>query len=471
MSRQRFAHDARRLFALGWPMFVGQMAMLAYATVDTILVGRYAAERGTPLDLAALAVGSASYTSVFVGLMGVVTAVAPITGRLYGARQLPQAGAQLHQAVWLVLALALPGMLLLVFPTPLLALAQADAELGRAVRGYLLALACSLPASLLMSAFRGFNTAVSRPKAVMMLQLSGLALKVPLSALLVWGAGPVPGLGVLGCGIATAIVTWSVVAAAVLLLRRDAYYRPFELFPHGRWALRRPDAASLRALLKLGVPSGLSTLVEVTGFTFMALFIARLGTVPVAGHQIASNIAALLFMLPLAISTAAGALVAQRIGAGDREDAVTLGRHAMQLAGWLALGSALLLALGRGPMAAAYTTDPAVRAAAMVLLAWVGAFHVADALQTVAAFVLRAWHVTVWPLVIYAGAIWGLGLGGGYLLAFDPWGLSPAAVRGAPGYWCAAWASLTVAALALGAMLRRVHRQQRHGAAITPPAA
>ncbi len=53
-----FADDARRIAPLAWPVFVGQLAVLGFATVDTVLVARYSA-----LDLAALAVGSARRTS------------------------------------------------------------------------------------------------------------------------------------------------------------------------------------------------------------------------------------------------------------------------------------------------------------------------------------------------------------------------------------------------------------------------
>ena len=53
-------------------------------------------------------------------------------------------------------------------------------------------------------------------------------------------------------------------------------------------------------------------------------------------------------------------------------------------------------------------------AAALPLVAWVAIFHFADAVQTVAAFVLRAWHIATAPMVIYALSIWGLGLAGGF---------------------------------------------------------
>ena len=125
--------------------------------------------------------GGAAYITVFIGLMGVVLALGPIVGQLYGAKRLVAAGEQLHQAVWLAFGLTLIGSTVLIFPTPFLALSQATPEVAEKIRGYLWGLAFSLPAGLLFAAYRGFNNAVSRPKAVMLLQLGGLALKVPRS--------------------------------------------------------------------------------------------------------------------------------------------------------------------------------------------------------------------------------------------------------------------------------------------------
>ena len=156
----------------------------------------------------------------------------------------------------------------------------------------------------------------------MVLQLGGLALKVPLSPLLVFGFAlptpfgtlALPALGALGCGIATAIVMWCQLLAASRWCARDPFYAPLR---PAATACRRRTATSLAALLRLGVPMGLSILIEVTGFTFMAFFISRIGATPVAGHQIAVNLVSLMFMLPLSIANATSTLVAQRIGAGD----------------------------------------------------------------------------------------------------------------------------------------------------------
>jgi MATE family multidrug resistance protein len=452
------SHNARRISELAWPVFVGQLAVLAFGTVDTILVARYSA-----VDLAALAVGSAAYITTFIGLMGVIMAIGPIVGQLYGARQLQAAGHQMHQAVWLALALAVLGGTVLVFPWPFLALSRVDAEVEARVRGYLLGLAAALPAALLFGAYRGFNTAVSRPKAVMVLQLAALALKIPLSVAAVWGlpALGLPAMGVVGCGIATALAMWAQVGVAVLVLRRDPFYVPFAVpLARGHAALHAPDRRALLAQLKLGVPMGLAILVEVTGFSFMAIFVARLGTTAVAGHQIAANLVSMMFMLPLAMAHATTTLVAQRIGARDVTDARRLGRHGLQLAMAIALTLGSTVFLGRETVVGWYTHDAVVAAAALPLVAWVLAFHVADAMQIMAAFVLRAWRIATVPVLIYATAIWGIGLGGGYTLAFDVTGHAPAALHGARGFWAASTVGLTVAATALVGFLVWVMRRQ-----------
>jgi MATE family multidrug resistance protein len=454
MTRLGLRQGMRRIAPLAWPVFVGQVAVIAFSTIDTAMVART-----TAIELAALAVGAAVYISVFVGLMGIVLAVGPIAGQLFGAGKLRECGHEVQQAIWLAVCLALPGCLILLVPEPFLALSRAEPAVAAKVRTYLGGLAFALPPALVFTAYRGFNVAVSRPKAVMAMQVAGLALKVPLNAVLVFGIAwptPVgeirlPGLGVAGCAMATAIVMWCQLGAALWLLRRDPFYRRFGLGRGER--LAAPHVASLRALLRLGVPIGLATVVEVTGFTFMAFFVSRIGATAVAGHQIAANMVSMMFMLPLAIANAASTLVAQQIGAGDAADARRIGRAGLEVGVAIAavLGGAVYLA--REHVVGLYTANPVIVAAALPLLAWVALFHVADAAQTIAAFVLRAYRIATMPLVVYVVAVWGIGLGGGYVAAFDLAGISPAWMRGARGFWSMSTFGLTVAGLGMTALL------------------
>jgi multidrug resistance protein, MATE family len=344
-NRATLGASARRIAQLAWPVYVGQMSVVAFSVIDTLLVARFS----TP-DLAALAVGSATYMTVFIGLMGVVLGLSPIVGQHFGAGRRAEAGSAALQAVWLALLLAVPGSLLLLFPMPILALAQLDAAVELKVRGYLQVLACSLPGSLLFTVYRGFNNAVSRPKAVMVLQLGALAAKLPLSMALLNGLPGLglPAFGVVGCALATALCMWAQVLVALWLVRRDAFYAPFRLESPG---LPRPDPAALRALLKLGGPIGMATLIEVSGFTLMAIFIARLGTEAVAAHQIAANMVGISFMIPLALANATSTLVAQQVGARDYADAKRLGWHGLQLGSGVAAVVGLLIFAARRPAA------------------------------------------------------------------------------------------------------------------------
>ncbi len=471
MSRAGLVASARRIAPLAWPVFVGQIAVLAFSTVDTVMLARASA-----LDLAALAVGSATYISVFVGLMGVVLAVGPIAGQHFGAGDLRGSGHVARQAVWLALGLAAIGCALLVFPEPFLALARATPPVADKVRGYLLALGFALPPALVFTAYRGFNVAVSRPKAVMVLQIGALALKVPLNALLVFGFelptpfGPVrlPPLGAPGCGVATAAIMWLQLLAAWTLIRRDPFYARFGL---DRGGIGRPDRATLGPLLRLGVPMGLAILIEVTGFTFMALFISRIGATVVAGHQIAVNLVSLMFMLPLAIANASGTLVAQRVGAGDAEDARRLGWAGLEIGVLIAAALGATVYVLRAEIVGLYTANPVIVAAALPLLGWVAVFHVADAAQTISAFVLRAYRIATVPLVVYAVSLWGVGLAGGYVAAFGIVDFGLGWMHGAQGFWSMATVGVACAAFGMAAYLAAVLRRQRRAPGARPAGA
>jgi MATE family multidrug resistance protein len=154
----------QRIVALAWPVLIGQLSVVAFSTVDTVLVARH-----SPLDLAALSVGASAYITIFIGLMGVVLALGPIVGQLFGAGQLRRpAGSCTRRCGWRWAVAA--GQRCCCCFRPFLALARLRRGRGQGAR--LPAALAWLPASLLFAAYRGFNNAVSRPKAVMALQVS-----------------------------------------------------------------------------------------------------------------------------------------------------------------------------------------------------------------------------------------------------------------------------------------------------------
>lgn len=435
-------------------ILAGQLATIAYGVTDTVVAGRYAQS-----SLAALSVGSALYMSVYVALMGVIQSLLPVWAELHGAGRPQALGHALRQSVYAWLALVAIGLLVLLNPAPLLEAARVPASLRPEVVAYLKVLAGALPLALAFRLYSTLNQSLGMPQLVTWLQLGSLGLKIPLSIVFTFGLssswtglGP---LGAPGCAWATLVVQAIMVLLALWMLRHRTTYRDYALW---QWP-GRPDATTLRTYARLGIPSGLTILVEVTSFTLMALFVARLGTTAAAGHQIAANLAAVLYMMPLAIGLASSARVSYWLGSGHAVQA----RKAVRIGFMMVAASAAVLAIGLGlvrtPLARLYSSDPDVVAQAVVLLGWVAVYHLFDGLQALGVFMLRCWRVTVMPFVVYAVLLWGLGLAGGYMLAYRGIGPWPASMHPS-AFWMAGAAALAMAACSFWAIMWRILRRE-----------
>ncbi len=436
---------------LAWPILVGQLAVIANGVIDTAMTSRF-----STLDLAAMALGVSVYVSVFVGLTGVLQALLPAIGQLFGAGRFDAIGPQARQGLWLALFLSIAGSVVLFFSPWFLTLAHASLELLDKATLYLRIQALALPATLAFRVYSSLNTAIGRPKMVMLIQVLALLGKLPLNALFIFGWLGLPAFGGPGCAIATTILAWLTLLAAWLIVRLLPLYRDFKLFGTG---FGLPEWAAQRDLLKLGIPIGLSYFIEVTAFTCMAVFIARLGATAVASHQITANVGTVLYMLPLSIASATGTLVAQAIGAGQPDQARRIGYTGIRLAAALSVLVGCIVWFARGWIIRAYTPDPATVAAAMPLFLYIAFYQLFDSVQVTTAFVLRAYKIALVPTVIYAVSLWGVGLGSGYALGLDPFGFAPAVLHGAAGFWLGNSVSLGLVAVCLLAYWRVILRR------------
>jgi MATE family multidrug resistance protein len=241
---------------------------------------------------------------------------------------------------------------------------------------------------------------------------------------------------------------------ALWLLRTQALYQPYRLWQ----ALERPDWPLIRTFARLGLPGGLAILVEVTSFTLMALFIARLGTVPLASHQIAANLAAVLYMVPLSLGIATSSRTSYWLGAANPRQARHTVLTGLKMTLAAALGLSGLLWLTREAIASAYASHLEVIDMASTLLAWVALYHLFDAVQAVCVFVLRCYRITLLPLLVYGVLLWGVGLGGGYGLAY--WTVLPAPWPAPASFWATGTLALALTALLFSLLLRRVMVQK-----------
>lgn len=432
-------------------VLVGQLAVMAFGVTDTIVAGRHA-----DASLAALSVGSAVYISVFVTLMGMLQALLPVWAKLHGAKQHLQLGRSFRQALYLCAATMFLGMGALLFPGAILRLTEIPLALQGEVEHYLAVLALALPPSLLFRMYSTLNQGLGRPQLVTWLQIAALFIKVPLSIWFAFGGLGLEPQGVVGCAWATLCVNYAMLGVALWLLRTQDLYRPYAIWR----ALERPNWKEIATFARLGIPGGLAIMVEVTSFTLMALFIARLGTVASASHQIATNITTVLYMMPLSISIAASSRVSYWMGSGNIQQVRAAIRNGFQMMAAAALTLSAALFLLRTNVAAMYASSPDVIAMTVPLLSWVALYHLADAVQVTCVFLLRSFGVTMAPLLVYCLLLWGMGLAGGYLLAYMGL-LAWPAMHTPSAFWATSTVALGLTAFIFIGILSRANRLQR----------
>lgn len=436
-------------------VLVGQLAVMAFGVTDTIVAGRHSESA-----LAALSVGSAIFISVFVALMGVLQALLPIWAEQHGGRRHTQVGRSVRQALYLALIGMLVGVAALLSPGPVLQWTGVPPAMQDEVRAYLAVLALALPPALLFRMYSTLNQALGKPLLVTWLQIGALLVKIPLTIWFALGGAGLQAHGAVGCAAATLVVNTLMAVVALWMVRTQDLYRPYAIWR----PLERPDWQQIGHFARLGIPGGLAVMVEVTSFTLMALFIARLGNVAAAAHQIASNLAAVLYMVPLSLGIATSARTSYWIGAGQPARARHAAATGLRLASVLAVASGALLWWASDALARLYAAQPAVVALAAPLLVWVAAYHVADAIQAVCMFVLRCYRITLAPLLVYCVMLWGLGLTGGFWLAYEGWpGQAP--LRTPTAFWITSAVALALTSALFAFMLLRATHPRRSSSA------
>jgi len=428
-------------------VLVGQLAVMSFGIADTLIAGRY-----SPQALAVLSLASSIYISIYVALNGLLQALLPVWAELHGAGRQAEVGRSVRQALYIAAGAAVIGISGLWFPDLWLSATEVPEALWPDVRAYLRILALALVPSLLFRMYSTLNQSLGHPRLVTWLQAGALLVKVPLSFALTFGTAGLSGMGVVGCAWATLAVNTLMLLAGLWLLRTQDIYQPYRLWRRPE----RPNWPVIRRFLALGVPAGLSIMVEVTSFTLMALFIARLGAVALASHQIAASLAAVLYMVPLALGIASSARTGYWLGAGQAHKARRAAGTGIGLAIGAALSGASLLFMGRETLANAFSNDPSVVQAATVWLSWVALYHLADAVQAVCAYLLRCYRITVMPLLVYTALLWGVGLYGGYRWAYQgiDWAGWPLRAS-VDTFWITSTAALALVSALFAAMVWR----------------
>ncbi len=441
--------ELAELSVLAGPLVLAQLAQMSMGFVDTLMAGRL-----SPEALAGIALGSVVFGFVSIVSMGVLFSVAPSVSQAHGAGRPDDAARAARQGLWLAAGLSLPGVALFQAAGPLLVAAGQEPATAALAGAYLRAASFGLLPSLALVALRGFLEGLSDTRPIMLVLFAGVGLNVLANNAFMFGRWGFPALGLMGTGVATAIVyTVMALAAGAYVARSYPRYRVLR-------GLRRPDPATLRELIRVGWPIGLTLGFEAGLFSVTALAMGLFGQQALAGHQIAIQAASITFMVPVGLSIATGVRVGQAAGRGDAGAVRRAGLTGIVAAATVMLGTATLFRFAPVLVVSAFLDPADPRNAEVVryassFLAIAALFQVVDGVQVAASGALRGLRDTRVPMIISLLAYWALGMTTSLVLGF-------ALGFGGRGLWAGLVVGLGVAAVLLtGRFLRLSTRAVR----------
>ncbi len=381
-----FLKETRLLTALALPMLLAQVAQVGIGFVDTVMAGGAGKE-----DLAAVALGSSAFSTIYITFMGVMAALNPMIAQLYGAGKTEEVGKTGMQGIWFGLCLGVFGMLLMwAMITPFRHWLTLNDYVEDTMAQYMFFTSLAMPAAMIHRALHAYASSLNRPRVIMLVSFAAFVLNVPLNYVFVYGKFGMPALGGAGCGVATAAVFWFSALALWLYIAKEKFFRPFGLTAK----IGKPDLTAFKQIWKIGAPIGLSYFLEASAFSFIVFLVAPFGEDYVAAQQVVISLSGILYMVPQSVGSASTVRVGFSLGRREFLRARYISGVSLVLGWVLATCTALLLVIFRFQLAGMYTNDAAVLGIAATVLFFASLFQLADATQCIASYALRGYKVT-----------------------------------------------------------------------------
>lgn len=433
--------EIKNLIKLAAPVSLAQLAIMGMGATDVLIAG----QAGTS-ELAGMNLGSNVWNMIILFFLGVGIATQALIANQHGAGSDRGVKHQFHQSTWMCLALGIVGTLCVLIAAWAFSFASFEADLRLIAQRFLLVISLAAMPMCLLPAVRGTLEGISLTAVVFWINLAAFLINIPLDYALVHGLWGFPKLGGVGCAWATVVLLWLMLLSACFVLKNHKKTRAKRLFSN----FEKPHRETIAATFKLGLPIGLSILIELSMFSGAGILIASLGVIEAGAHAVAITVASLSFMFYLGLGQGVTIRASQFLGAKDPHAAwYTIKVGTTFNVALSALFCCMFLAFNE-QFVALISDDPEVIKLAGVLLIFGALFQIPDCLQVAVISAMRAYHDTASPPKYQIFSFWLLGLPLGIGLAFYQWlpGLD-----GAKGMWVAMLLSLSVVAVLL---LRRL---------------
>jgi MATE family multidrug resistance protein len=405
---------ARETLVLGLPLIGSHLAQMALHVTDTVMVGWYGV-----VSLAAVVLGSSSFFIVFVVGSGFAKAVMPMVAAALGRGDETQVRRDTRMGLWLSIAYGIVVFPIFWWSGPILLALGQDPEVSAIAEDYMRIVGLGMVPALMVTVLQSYLSALHRTQVVLWVTLAAVGLNIAVNWALIFGNWGFPELGAQGAAIATIstqILSLVVLAAYAGALPELKHFHLFQRF----W---RPDWHAMGQVWRLGVPIGLTGLAEGGLFQASALMMGWIGTVELAAHGIALEVAALTFMLHVGLSSAATIRIARFDGQGDRDALRQAAKVSVVISFAVAVASVILFFSVPKPIVALFLDlskpeSAAILSYGVTLLMLAALFQLADGMQVMALGLLRGVQDTRVPLGLAAVSYWMVGIPCSYVLAF-----------------------------------------------------
>jgi len=428
-----FKEHIRQTIILALPISIGQLGHIMMGVIDSIMVGRIGS-----VPLAAASLVNGLFFLILVLGIGMSYAITPLVAISKGGKNCSGCGIILNQAMIVNIVFSILLSLVIFFSADLIYYFNQPEDVAVLAVSYLKILSLSVLPFMLFQTLRQFLEGLSQPRLPMIIAIAANFTNAFFNWVLIYGNLGFNAMGLDGAGYATTMTRTLMALAMILYLVKATHLKDYN--PH--FNIREIDTGIIKKIIRIGLPSGFTYFFEVAAFSFAAIMIGWLGSVPLAAHQIGINLASVSYMIILGISAAGTIRVGNAVGEKNITETRRAGFSALALSTTFMFTSGVMFIIFRRLLPQIYINEIEVIDLAANILIVAALFQMSDGIQATGAGILRGLTDVKIPMLIIFISYWLLGIPIAYILGFY-------FQYGTIGIWVGLLIGLTMVALLL----------------------
>jgi MATE family multidrug resistance protein len=390
-----------KTMALAWPIAFTQLGAVLMGTIDTVMVGKLG-----PLPLASMAMSNTLWYFNLVLVFGIISATSPMISAAYGAGKFEKIAPLASHGLRLAFALSVFTIFVFSLSIPIFQIFKQNQELIDLGRSYLFYFSFGVPAHYAFFSLRIFSASVADTRPALGFMVLGLLTNILFNYLLIYGRFGFPEMGIAGSGLATSIVGWVMFLGMLAHVSFRKEYKKYRIIKE----VFKVDFKLIKKIFGIGLPIGAANFCEVSFFMFATLLIGTMGTIDLAAHQIALNLASTTFMIASGVAQATSIQIGHSRGRNKYDEILGHAANGYALVFFFMLVVTFLFLTIPEKLISIYTGDQSIISAAVPLVMIASGFQILDGFQVIGIGASKGLQDTRVPFLNTVVAFWLFGM-------------------------------------------------------------